>query len=290
MLAWLKNMSNEPTVIFNDTLQYTAANYHFRSRPLSVKLLDEIDLNKSINIFKDRFADASDFTFVFVGNIDLNTFKPFVETYLGGLPSINRGEKIRDLKYVNVKGERKKEVHKGIEQKSSVGYAYVGDMIWNRKNEHILESLINVLDIKLREAIREEKGGTYGISIWKEIYMLPNPHYTIRITFGCAPDRVQELISSVSQVIDSIKMFGPDAIVLNKVKEIQRKQRELHLKENSFWKGILSNYLQYNDNPVELLDYYKWVDALTADDIKKAINFYINKDVVEVVLYPETIQ
>lgn len=287
ILTWLTNMNNEPSVAFRDTLEVTLTNYHYRNRPLKIKMLDEIDLNKSITIYKNRFADASDFTFVFTGNIDLSAFKPLVETYLGGLPSLNRNEKPIDLKYTNIEGEINKEVHKGIEQKSSVAISFVGNMQWSRKNEHTIESLMDVLNIKLREAIREEKGGTYGIQGYHQIYRIPESHYTININFGCNPERVNELVATVYQVMDSIKTFGPDNDVITKIKEIQKRQRELNLKKNNFWKGVVSNYIQYNENPVELLNYNNWVDEITAEDIKQAANQYLNKDVVKVVLYPE---
>ena len=287
MKTYLENMSNEPAVAFGDTLDVTLANYHFRNRPFTIKMLDEIDLNKSISIYKNRFADASDFTFVFAGNIDLSTFKPIVETYLGGLSSLNRNEKPIDLKYTNIKGEINKVVLKGIEQKSSVAISFVGYMQWSRKNEHTMESLIDVLNIKLREAIREEKGGTYGIQGYHQIYRIPESHYTININFGCNPERVNELVATVYQVMDSIKTFGPDNDVITKIKEIQKRQRELNLKKNNFWKGVVSNYIQYNEDPVELLNYNNWVDEITAEDIKQAANQYLNKDVVKVVLYPE---
>ena len=287
IMTWLTNMGNEPSVAFRDTLDVTLANYHFRNRPLTVKMLDEINLNKSISIYKDRFADASDFTFVFAGNIDLSTFKPLVETYLGGLPSLTRNEKPIDLKYSNIKGEINKEVFKGIEQKSSVAIAYVGNMKWSRKDEYTLESLMDVLNIKLREAVREEKGGTYGIGAYHQIYRIPESHYSININFGCNPERVNELVSTVFQVLDSIKTFGPDAAVMTKIKEIQKRQREINLKKNSFWKGVVSNYVQYNENPVELLNYNNWVDEITAEEIKQAAKQYLNQDVVKIVLYPE---
>lgn len=287
MKTWLENMSNEPSVAFRDTLDVTLTNYHFRNRPLNVKMLDGIDLKKSISIYKDRFADASDFTFVFAGNIDLAQFKPLVETYLGGLPSLSRNEKPIDLNYKNIKGKINKEVHKGVEQKSSVAIAYAGDMKWSRKNEHTMESLIDVLDIKLREAVREDKGGTYGVQAYHQIYRIPESHYTININFGCAPERVNELVSIVNQVLDSIKTIGPDNSVMIKIKEIQKRQRELSLKKNNFWNGILSNYIQYNEDPIELLDYNNWIDKIKAEDIKDAANQYLNKNVVKVVLYPE---
>jgi zinc protease len=287
MKSYLENISNNPQSTFNDTLEVTLADYHFRSRPLSVKLLDEINPDKSLSIFKDRFKDAGDFTFVFVGNIDTNVFKPLVETYLGGLPSFNSNEKPIDLKYKNVKGSIEKDVRKGIEPKSSVAIAYVGDMNWSRKNEHLMESLIDILNIKLRETIREEKGGTYGVGSYHQIYRIPESHYTINVRFGCNPDRVNELVQSAYSVIDSLKTFGPDEIVMTKIKEIQKRQRELNLKENGFWSGIISNYLENNEDPLEMLNYYKWVDEITPDDIKKAANEYLGENIVKVVLYPE---
>lgn len=287
MKSYLENMSNNPESAFYDTLEVTLANYHFRSRPLTVKLLDEINPDKSLSIFNNRFKDAGDFTFVFVGNIDTTVFKPLVETYLGGLPSYKSNEQPRDLKYKNVKGSIGKDVRKGIEPKSSVAIAYVGDMEWSRKYEHLMESLIDVLNIKLRETIREEKGGTYGVGSYHQIYRIPESHYSINIRFGCNPDRVNELVQSAYDVLDSIKTFGPDEIVMTKIKEIQKRQRELNLKENGFWSGIISNYLENNEDLVEMLNYYKWVDEITADDIKKAANEYLGNNVVKVVLYPE---
>ncbi len=287
MKSYLENISNNPLSAYNDTLTVTLANYHFRSRPLTVKLLEEINPDKSLSIFKDRFRDAGDFIFVFVGNIDTTVFKPLVETYLGGLPSYNSNEQPIDLKFKDVKGSIEKEVQKGIEPKSSVAISYVGDMNWSRKNEHIMESLMDVLNIKLRETIREEKGGTYGVRNYHEIYRIPESHYSINVRFGCNPDRVNELVQSIYSVFDSIKTFGPDEIVMTKIKEIQKRQRELNLKENGFWSGIISNYLQNNEDPLAMLNYYKWVDEITADDIKKAANDYLGENVVKVVLYPE---
>ena len=171
-------------------------------------MLDEINPDKALRIFKDRFKDVGDFTFVFVGNIDTTVFKPLVETYLGGLPSYNSNEQPRDLKYKNVKGYIEKDVRKGIEPKSSVAMAYVGDMKWSRKNEHLMESLLDVLNIKLRETIREEKGGTYGVGNYHQIYRIPESHYSINIRFGCNPDRVNELVQSVNIVLDSLRTFG----------------------------------------------------------------------------------
>jgi zinc protease len=253
-------------------------------------MLDEINPDKSLNIFKERFRDASDFTFVFVGNIDTAVFKPLVETYLGGLPSFSSNEKPTDLKYKNISGSINKEVQKGIESKSSVAIAYVGDMNWSRKNEHTMESLVNILDIKLRETLREDKGGTYGVYAYDQIYRIPESHYSINFGFGCNPDRVDELVKDFYGVLDSIKTFGPDEVVMTKIKETQQRQRELNLKKNNYWKEVISDYLENDEDPVEILNYNNWVDELTADDIKKAANEYLGDNTVKVVLYPESVK
>ena len=287
MNSYLENKSNSPQSAFNDTLQVTLSDYHFRSRPLTVKMLDEINPDKALSIYKERFKDASDFTFVFVGNIDTTAFKPLVETYLGGLPSTNSNEKPFDLKYKNVKGSINKEVIKGIEPKSSVAITYVGNIDYSRKNEYILESLVQVLDIKLREILREEKGGTYGVYCYDQVYRIPEAHYSLNFGFGCNPERVDELVKDFNIVLDSIKTFGPDKVVMTKIIEGQKRQRELDLKENGFWKDVVSDYLENNEDPEGMLKYNNWVDELTADNIKKAANEYIDDNVVKVVLYPE---
>ena len=284
--SYLANRSNSPQAAFNDTMQVTLSNYHFRSRPETLSMLDEVNPDRSLDIYKDRFGDAYDFTFVFAGNIDTSAIKPLVETYLGGLPSHKRVDVPVDLKYKNIKGSISKIVRKGIEPKSSVAITYVGNMNFSRKTEHLMQSLVEILKIKLRETLREDKGGTYGVYCYDQIYRIPQAHYDINFGFGCDPKRVDELIKTFHSVLDSIKTFGPDETVMTKVKETQKRQRELYVKKNSFWIGILSDYLENNDDPSVILDYNKWIDEMTADDIKECANKYLGDDVVKVVLYP----
>ena len=288
MKSYLENKSSNPQSAFRDTLQVTASNYHFRSRPLTVEMLNEINPNASLSIIKDRFKDAGDFTFVFVGNIDSTIFKPLVETYLASLPSSGTKEKPVDLKYRPVEGFVSKELKKGIEPKSSVAIAYTGNMDWSRKNEHTMQSLVDVLDIKLREALREDKGGTYGVYAYKQVYRFPESHYSINFGFGCNPERVEELVQAFYSVLDSIKIFGPDDVVMTKIKETQKRQRELNLKQNGFWQNELTDYLENNEDPDEILNYDQLVDEITGEDIKNAANGYLGENIVQVVLFPKT--
>jgi zinc protease len=284
----LENAGNDPQSVFSDTLNYLASNYHFRNRPWNLSTLSEMNLNESIKFFKERFADASDFTFIFVGNVDEIKFKPLVETYIGSLPPLNRNENFRDLNYTTPSGIVEKRVEKGIEQKSSVAFVYAGSFEWSRENEYKLEALIDVMNIRLREVIREEKGGTYGVRVSYSSSKYPVPKYSINISWGCNPERVDELVNAMFSTIDSVKRFGPSVETLNKVKETQRRQREVKVQQNNFWAGMLFNYLLNGEDPALIAEYNNWIDKLTIEDIKYFANKYIKSDnFIKCVLYPE---
>jgi zinc protease len=287
LTASLQNRANDPNSAFGDTLLTTVTNYHYRMRPLTLKLVDEIDMNKALAIFKNRFADADGFTYFFTGNLDTAKLKPLILTYLGGLPSLNKGEKWIDLKFTNPEGLVEKTVRKGIEPKSQVHISFMGDFDWSRKNEYNMISLMDVLNIRLREIIREDKSGTYGIGIWTDIYRIPTARYSTNIEFGCDPKRVEELTKAVFKVIDSIKTLGTTNETLAKVKETQKRQYEVNIKTNFYWLNTIMDYLKNKDNVAEIYDYPIWVDDLKMNDIKDNCAKYITNNYVKITLLPE---
>jgi zinc protease len=250
-------------------------------------MIDEIDMNKALSIYKKRFADAQGFTFLLIGNLDTNKIKPLVLTYLGGLPSLNRNEKWVDLKFTNPEKIVEKTVRKGIEPKCQVRISYMGDFNWSRRNEYLMQSLMSVLDIRMREIIREEKGGSYGVGVWCDIYRIPSPRYSINIDFGCDPKRADELTKAAFSIIDSTKIFGTSTETLAKVKEIQKREHEVNVKTNSYWSQTLNNYFRNSDDLAEISSYPKWVENLSMNDIKEFCNKYFKKDYVKITLLPE---
>jgi zinc protease len=285
--AYLENMRNEPEVVFEDTVENVLNDYHFRSMPLTVSTIDGIDYKTSEKIFKELFNDAGKFTFVFVGNIDTNIVKPLVLQYIGGLPGKNSGETFRDINITHPKGFVEKTIYKGIEPKSSVELIYTGDFSWSRDEEYKIESLIDALDIRLREVIREDKGGAYGVDIRQSIEKMPKQKYQITVEFGCDPKRVDELTKAAFAVIDSMKQFGPNNELVAKVKAIQKREHEKKLKENSYWKGIIYAYLVNKDELNQILDYPTWNENLKAEDIKTEAVKYFGDNCLKFVLYPE---
>jgi len=288
MKGFIENRSASPEAEYADTIQVTLAQHHMRSRPWTEALLDEIDYHTALNFYKNRFADASDFNFFFVGNFEIEKIKPLIQTYLGGLPVSNRVETWKDTKVFPPKGVIKKEVHKGIERKSMVQLSFVGAYEGEYKNLYKLSSLVDVLRIKLREVMREDMGGTYGVWMWHDAKYYPRKEYSLNISFGCNPERVDEMIQSLFEQIDSIKTFGPAQINIDKVKEIQIRDYEVNLKKNGYWINKLYRNLFYGVELTEILKYPDHVKTLSTDMIKEAANNYLNtENYVQVVLYPK---
>jgi zinc protease len=286
--ASLQNRNLSPEGAFYDTVSVTMAQYHFRARPMTPKLLDEVDLNKAFAFYKDRFADMSDFIFFFVGNFQLDKIKPLVEQYLASLPSTNRKESWKEVGIFPPKGVINKEIYRGIEPKSSVRINYAGPFEWTQQNRYDFTALLELLNIKLREVIREEKGGTYGIGAGGSPSLYPHTEYNISISWGCDPARVDELVKTVFQQLDSLRIKEPDQVYIDKVKEIHRRNQEVNLKVNRFWLSNLRQYYANGENPEQILDYNKLVDGLSPKAIFTAANKYLDpNNVVKVVLFPE---
>lgn len=284
----LANRLARPETVFSDKMQVTMSQGHFRRRPISPEILGEIDLARAAEIWKSRFSDASDFTFVIVGSFDPASIRPMVATWLGGLPSTGRKETWKDVGVRPPQGVVKVDVRKGIEAKSQVRVSYVTDSKWSRVEEHLLGSLGQALRIRLREVLREDLGGVYGVSAFGGLMRRPVEMSQFSISFGCNPTRVDELLAAVNRVIDEVKKDGFSAEIITKLHEQQTRERETSLKENGFWLGELADAARWNEDPKQILAHAELVKRVTSDALRDAAKKYLDpsRQVVGV-LYPE---
>jgi zinc protease len=286
--GYLENRSARPESVLEDTLEVTMAQHHPRRQPWTEAVFEKMNLRKSFSIYRERFADAGDFTFLIVGNFSVDSLKPMVEKYLGALPSIHRNETWRDIGIKPPTGVLEKTVLKGIEPKSQVRIIFTGPFEWSQENRYLLNSLIDVMNIKLREELREEKGGTYGVGVGGSAERDPRQLYRLSISFGCAPEREQELVNTTFDEIDSVQKYGIGVVYINKVKETQKRERETNLKQNHFWLSNLEFYYDHNDDPRKILRYDRLVESLTTQQIQEAAKKYFNtNNYVKVVLLPK---
>jgi len=285
---WLENEAVSPERALQDTLEVTMAQYHPRKRPMTEATLEEIDLERMKAVYRDRFADFGDYTFIFVGNLDLEAMRPLVETYIGALPATGREETWRDVGSRYPKGVIKKTIRMGMEPKSIVRIAFSGDFDWSPENERTLMSMADVLRDRLRETLREDLSGTYGAFVGFDYDRLPHERYRIDIGFGCEPERVEELVDALFTEIEKLCTQGPDSAEVETVREIQRRSYEQRVKRNGYWQRGLFYSLFHCDDPHILLDEGALIESVTADMIRDAARRYFDTDnYVQVVLMPE---
>jgi zinc protease len=179
-------------------------------------------------------------------------------------------------------------VRKGIEPKSQTQIVFSGDFEYTPDNRLALRALGDVLEIKLRERLREALGGTYGADVGARPSRIPRQSYALTVSFGSAPERVDELTAAVFAEIDSLKASGPSAADLGKVKEMYLRQHETDLKQNGWWVGQLAAYAQHGEDPKLLLGYPARVRALTPETVRDAARRWLDRGrYVKVSLLPE---
>ncbi|MGV3561097.1 M16 family metallopeptidase [Larkinella arboricola] len=276
-----------PQKVFQDTVQSLLGAYHYRRLPLTPNRLDQVNVDRADAIYKERFADASDFTFFFVGNFKEKDIKPLIEKYLGGLPVTNRKETYRDLGIRTPAGKIEKTVTKGIEAKSTVQLVFSGDFVWTPENATQIDALAEALEIKLTETLREEESGVYGVGVSGAYAKIPAQRYTFRIGFGCAPENVDKLIARTLAEIEKLKQNGADPKDIEKFKAETRRESEVQLKQNNFWLGYLSNQYFNNDDPTEILREDELLKQVTPESTKQAANQYFGKNFIKLLLQPE---
>lgn len=284
----LSNRENDPNSVYSDTVNAVLGNYNVRRTGPSLQKVEQINLDRAFEIYKERFADASDFTFVFVGSFDVEKMKPLLAQYLGGLPSSNRKEEAKDLGIKIPTGKIAKTVFKGTEQKSTVRLVISGDFIYNSENVNKLEALSEILQIKLTERLREDEGGVYSPGAFVSYGKYPTARYSFTITFGCGPENVEKLIAASLDEIAKLRKNGPQAVDLEKFLAEERRSTEVQLKENGFWLGYLVNQYQNQEDPKMLLTYLESLKKLNTENLKQAANQYlIESNFIRLVLEPE---
>jgi zinc protease len=290
MGAVLANRGASPVAAFQDTLLVTMAQGHPRARPLDLEAFREIDLDRAFAFYQDRFADAGDFTFVLVGAFEPDEIRPLVEVYLGGLPNLSRQESWRDLGMAPPTGIVRRTVVKGLEPQSRTQIVFTGPFDYTRENRLGIRILTSVLDTRLREVVREEMSGTYGVGVGRSYEPFPEPRYSVSVSFGSDPERVDELVQAIFSEIRSLQEDGPTPEELRAAREQERRGRETNLRENSWWVTQLAFSYQYDLDPRLLLD-ESLLEEVSAETVRRDAGLWLRLDnYVKVSLFPEGVR
>ncbi|MET3131240.1 zinc protease [Oxalobacteraceae bacterium GrIS 1.11] len=284
-----KNTMSRPESVFVDTVQTTLYNNHPRvARAARPEDFEQVRLERVMDIYRQRFASVKDSTFFIVGNFDVEHIKPLIATYLGGLPAGDIAVAFKDLGVRPVTGVVKKAVYKGAEPKSNISITFNGDAVYSDEGQMTLQALVEVLNIKLIEVLREKMGLIYGGGMQASLNKMPYGNYSINIGLPTGPENVDKVIAATFGEIAKIKEAGPLVADLAKVKENWLKDHRKALRENSYWLTRLQTSVMQDSDPAKILTFERRVKAVTPQDLQEAAKRYFNMDnYVQVVLYPE---
>ena len=286
--AVLANRQALPDAAFEDALNGAVTQNHLRAQPMTSDRVKQMNLDKSLAFYKDRFADASDFTFVFVGSFDLATIKPLVERYLGSLPALNRKEAGRDVGIRPPSGVVEKEVRKGTTPKSQVGVVFSGPFQNTEKNRITIRAMANTLAGNLQRVLREDLGGTYGVNVVPEFTKRPTEDYRVTISFACDPARTQDLVKALFAVVEDFKTTGPSAGQVADLQAALRRDLETDSRQNGYVLSQLTSAYQFGETLSEPAALRALYESVTPSVLREAARTYLDtKRYVKVVLFPE---
>lgn len=284
----LENRANDPNAVFADSVNAVLGNYHYRRITPSVKQLDSIALDKVYDIFKERFANAGDFTFVFIGNIDTNALYPLIEKYIASLPAKSEHEQAKDIGVHIPGGIIKKDFYKGKEDIATVRLTISGDYTFNDANNIQLSALGSILQYRITERIREAEGGAYTPQAGVSYSKIPRSRYAFTIAFTCATANVDKLVVAAREEIEKLKTDGAPAGDIEKFKAERLRSLETQMRSNKYWQQYLLYALQ-NDEPLNgILTQEERLKEITPSSVKEAAAKYLDMtNYIQLVLLPE---
>ncbi len=277
MRSFLTNREASPNVSYNDSIAAIVYGNSPRVQPLKAASLDKVSYDRVLEIYKERFSNASNFKMIIMGNIDIAQLRPLLEQYIASLPSTGKKETFAKT-YPDVRNCN--ETHR-FEKKMKTPLArvtifYTWDEPYTAKADLELDVFKRVLSIAYTDSVREEKGGVYGVKLQQSLNATSNPHALLKIAFDTDPDKYNMVMPIITKQIEHIANKGPEVVSLQKVKEYLLKQYDQSSVTNDYWLYVIYNQLRHGVDFDK--DYKAIVRNITAADIQRIAQNLINSN------------
>ncbi len=273
----LENKYNSPNAQFFAAIQEKTSAGDPRRVEFDVDMLNKQDMDATFALYSERFANAADFTFFFVGDVDLPQMEDFVSTYIASLPSTDEREQRKALPRYQLKGEVEVHMEKGSEPKATVIYSLFGDATWSHQNQVVMSAFRSSLEKQLRLRLREELGAVYSVGLNTRLSRWPYQDYSLTVSFTCDPQRIDELYKEVNAIFAQFIEGDIDSQSLENFKTERLTNREKRLKENGFWMGYMGNhYTPFT--PLPIGEYESLINSIDLDMLKAAAKQYLQTD------------
>ncbi|MDD2797604.1 MAG: insulinase family protein [Bacteroidales bacterium] len=265
--AMLENDEMNPNVAFRDSLYKGLYGDNPRAMRMKVSLLPQVNYDRIQQIYKERFANAADFTFFFVGNVNADSLKPLVEKYIASLPAKGKKEKYADIKMNARPGMIKNYFDREMQTaKATVYTVYSGNCPYTLENVLKMNMLDQILEIIYTEKVREDEGGSYGVGVNGNVTNYPKDKFRLLIGFDTNEAQKDKLLSIVHSELKNLSENGPSEVNFNKVKEFMLKKQKENLTENGYWMGVLTDFYLEGNNFHST--YESVLNTLTPESIK----------------------
>ena len=275
----LENQAQNPGYVFNERVEQVNTSNHYSAKALTAADVPQLDLEAMTRFYRDRFANAADFTFFIVGAFNVAEITPLLEKWVATLPST--GKKTSSFRDMGVRFPAKMasdEVHKGREPRGQTVMSFFADTKLDEFEMHRTRAAASLLGIRLRDILREELGGTYGVSVSYD-NSLPLPGYgAMVVQFGSDPGNIEKLTGEVLKEVERLKKEGPSAEDLKRVQELERRDLETAMKQNSFWVGSLQTVHMLGWDPLSITRRQERIDKLTPEVLHEIFRKYFPLD------------
>lgn len=264
----MKNQELVPNTALKDTIAKVVYNNNIRAMRTKPEDLDRINLDRIIELYKERFADANDFEFFIVGDCDADTIAPLLAKYLGALPTKKGSETYKTIDLKMADGKLKNVFEKQMETPNAVVlFFYHAPVEMNLRNRVMVGMLDQLMDMLYTETVREDEGGAYGVPVSAGLSRYPQQEATVQIQLPTAPEKRERMTEIVYQGVEDMVNNGPKEEDLQKVKEYLLRSHEESLKKNSYWMNQMASYVLYGEENVA--PYIETVNSITAADIQE---------------------
>lgn len=269
--AMLPNIKTNPDFLFQNAMEKTIYGNSPRVVELNEETLEKANLATIERVYRELFKDAAGATLTIVGNVDPETLKPMVEKYIGSIP---KGKKATSVNKGNIISYAKGKVDQTVRfkmqaPKATVLQLYSAYMPVDTRTEVALDVANYVLDMIYTKSIREDEGGTYGVSTAMSAFKEPEEKAAIQVYFNTNPEMVEKLSGIAVQGLRDLAENGPSAEQFSKAIENLKKNIPESRITNRYWLGALNEWYRYGVDADK--EYEEAVNSITIDDVKNVL-------------------
>jgi zinc protease len=275
LIGALQNRDQNPRAVFAERVAQINSSNHYSANELTPADVPALNLETMRRFYNARFSNAADFTYFFVGAFSVDEITPLLEQWVASLPSTGKkSSNARDMGLRFPPAVVKDEVRKGKEPASQTVLTFFADPGFDELEMHRARAAAGVLNIRLREILREEMGGTYGAGVGFSNTPPMKGYGTMTVQFGSAPENVDKMVAATLKEIERLKTEGPSVDDVNKVKELERRDLETNAKQNSYWLGSMQTVHMFGWDPTGIARRSERTEKLTPENIKTMFQKY----------------